>query len=71
MSITTTVGTTTAMAIFWCAVWLSGLVLDVGVDATLDSIQDINTKELDEERDEREGDDDKVTRLMMPEQGVV
>lgn len=59
------------MAIFWCAVWLSGLVLDVGVDATLDSIQDINTKELDEERDEREGDDDKVTRLMMPEQGVV
>ena len=56
MSITTTVGTTTAMAIFWCAVWLSGLVLDVGAGIMLDSIEDVGS---DEERDEGEGDDDK------------
>lgn len=56
MSITTTVGTTTAMAIFWCAVWLSGLVLDAGAGIMLDSIEDVGS---DEERDEGEGDDDK------------
>ena len=60
MSITTTVGTTTAMAIFWCVVWLSGLVLDVGADTMLDSIEDVGS---DEERDEGEGDDDKGDKV--------
>ena len=55
ISVTTAVGITTAMAIFQCAVWLAGLVLDVGVDATLDSVEEVGS---DEERDESEGDDD-------------
>ena len=44
------------MAIFWCVVWLSGLVLDVGAGIMLDSIGDVGS---DEERDQGEGDDDK------------
>ena len=41
----TTVGITTPMAIFWCAMWLSGLFLDVGADTTLDSVEDVDSKD--------------------------
>ena len=44
------------MAIFWCVMWLPGLVLDVGVDTKLGSVEDVGS---DEERDESEGGDEK------------
>ena len=48
-----------ANAIFWCALWLSGLFLDVGADTTLDSVEDVGSDDWDEEKDESEGDGEK------------
>ena len=41
----TTVGITTPMAIFWYAMWIPGLLLDVGADTTLDSVEDVDSED--------------------------
>ena len=52
----TTVRITTPIARFWCELWLSGLFLDVRVDATLGSVEDFDLGDWDEEKDESEGE---------------
>ena len=41
----TTVGITMPMAILCCAMWLSGLFLEVGADTTFDSVEDVDSKD--------------------------
>lgn len=56
----TTIGITTLMAMFQCAMWLSGLFLGVGADTILDSVENVDGDDWDEEKDEEkdEGEDD-------------
>ena len=55
----TIVGITTPMAMFWCAMWLPGLFLVVGADTILDSVENLDSDDWDEEKDESEGDGEK------------
>lgn len=50
---------TTSMAMFRCELWLSGSFLEVGADTTLDSVENVDLKDRDEEKDESEGEGEK------------